>query len=268
MEGDREGGPLPPSNEAIGLVKSAERTVRILDVLAEARGSLTLAELQAVTGYPRSSLHALIRTLRELKWLEADESGSAFGIGPRALLCGTSYLDRDAALPDAVRSLEDLRTEIGRTTHYARLDGADIIYLATREAADTPRLFSRVGRRLPAHATALGKALLAELTAAEVDKLLPEPLATLTEHTTAGRETLHAELDKVRAQGYAVERGQSTPGTACVACVVGYRIPATDAISVTMPVEAATDEECARIAGAVRAHADTLALALRRQGIR
>lgn len=250
------------------LVKSAERTVHILDVLADARRSLTLAELQAITGYPRSSLHALIRTLRELRWLEADESGSAVGIGPRALLCGTSYLDRDPSLPDALLALEELRSKIERTTHYARLDGPDVIYLATRESAGSARLFSRVGRRLPAHATALGKALLAELTDAEVDALLPDAPAALTPHTVTDLKALHAELELVRNRGYAVEREQSTPGIACVASVVGYRIPATDAISATMPAEAATEQEFDRIGQTVRAHADRLAAALRRQGIR
>ena len=71
-------------------VKSAERTVKILETLAASPTKLTLSELQERMGYPRSSLHALVRTLRELKWVEADESGSAFGVGPHALLSGTA----------------------------------------------------------------------------------------------------------------------------------------------------------------------------------
>src|SRR5882672_3864921 len=87
-------------------VKSAERTVRILEALASSPARLTLAELQERLGYPRSSLHALIRTLRELKWVEADEGGSAFGVGPHALLSGTAYLERDPALSFAYETLE------------------------------------------------------------------------------------------------------------------------------------------------------------------
>src|SRR6187551_1615527 len=98
-------------------VKSAERTVAILETLAASPTRLTLSQLQERMGYPRSSLHALVRTLRELKWVEADESGSAFGVGPHALLAGTAYLDRDPALPLALQALEDLRAEIGYTVH-------------------------------------------------------------------------------------------------------------------------------------------------------
>src|SRR6059036_249016 len=151
----------PPS------VKSAERTVRILEALAASQQRLTLAELQRHTGYPRSSLHALVRTLRDLKWIEADASGSAFGVGPHALLSGTAYLDRDPALPYAYEAMEDLRSEVGHTTHYARRDGAHVLYLGSRDRRDSVRLFSRVGRRLPAHLTALGQSLLAALTADE-----------------------------------------------------------------------------------------------------
>jgi DNA-binding IclR family transcriptional regulator len=133
-----------PARE-VPAVKSAERTVRILETLAASPTKLTLAELQEKMGYPRSSLHALVRTLRELKWVEADASGSAFGVGPHALLSGTAYLDRDPALPYACEALEDLRAEIGHTTHYARRDGAYVLYLASRERRDSVRLFSRVG---------------------------------------------------------------------------------------------------------------------------
>ena len=60
------------------MVKSAERTVRILETLAASRETLTLSELQQRTGFPRSSLHALMRTLVELNWVETDSARSAF----------------------------------------------------------------------------------------------------------------------------------------------------------------------------------------------
>src|SRR4051794_11263562 len=94
-------------------VKSAERTVKILETLAASPTRLTLTDLHERMGYPRSSLHALVRTLRDLKWVESDEAGSAFGVGPHALLSGTAYLDRDPALRFAQETLEDLRAEIG-----------------------------------------------------------------------------------------------------------------------------------------------------------
>lgn len=251
-----------------GLVKSAERTVRILEALASSPGRLTLAELQEKTGYPRSSLHALVRTLRELKWVETDDTGSAFGVGPHALLSGTAYLDKDPALPFAWAALEDLREEVGYTVHYARRDAADVLYLASRESRESHLVVSRIGRRLPAHVTALGQVLLAELTPVEVDAILPDDLERLTEQTITDREQLHETLDTVRRRTWAVEHEQGTPGVACVACAVDYRIPATDAISCSMPAELAAGDELERVADAVQRQTRKLAVTLRREGIR
>lgn len=249
-------------------VKSAERTVKILETLAASPTRLTLSELQERMGYPRSSLHALVRTLRELKWVEADETGSAFGVGPHALLSGTAYLDRDPALRFAYETLEDLRTELGFTMHYARRDEAHVLYLASRESRDSVRMVSRVGRRLPAHVTGLGQALLADLTEAEVDALLPADLEPLTGSSIVDRAGLHAELDVVRKRGWAFEREQNTEGVACVAVAVGYRIPASDAISCSMPVHLAAGEQLEQVAEAVTRHTEALARTLRREGIR
>jgi DNA-binding IclR family transcriptional regulator len=267
----RTARPAPHASAAVNdasPVKSAERTVKILETLAASPTRLTLSELQERMGYPRSSLHALVRTLRELKWVEADESGSAFGVGPHALLSGTAYLDRDPALRFAYETLEDLRTEIGYTIHYARRDEAHVLYLASRESRDSVRVVSRVGRRLPVHVTALGQALLADLTEAEVDELLPGELAALTPNTITERSALHAELDVVRKRGWAFEREQGTEGVACVAVAVGYRIPATDAVSCSMPAHLATGDHLEMVAGAVTRHTEALARTLRREGIR
>jgi DNA-binding IclR family transcriptional regulator len=249
-------------------VKSAERTVKILETLAASPTRLTLSELQERMGYPRSSLHALVRTLRELKWVEADETGSAFGVGPHALLSGTAYLDRDPALRFAYEALEDLRTEIGYTIHYARRDDAHVLYLASRESRDTVRMVQRVGRRLPANVTALGQALLADLTEAEIDALLPADLQGLTPNSITDRAALHAELDAVRKRGWAFEREQNTEGVACVAVAIGYRIPATDAISCSMPAHLATPDHVDQVVTAVTKHTEALARTLRRDGIR
>ncbi|MFI5530023.1 IclR family transcriptional regulator [Kitasatospora sp. NPDC051853] len=249
-------------------VKSAERTVRILETLAASPTRLTVNDLQERLGYPRSSLHALVRTLRELKWVEADDTGSAFGVGPHALLSGTAYLDRDPALPYAQEALEALRDEIGYTVHFARRDDAYVLYLATRDSRENVRAVSRVGRRLPVHLTALGQALLADLTEQEVDALLPGELPAYTPQTITDRAALDATLAEVRDRGWALEREQGTVGVTCVSAAVPYRIPATDALSCSMPAAAATDKEVARVARAVTSHATALATTLRRHGIR
>jgi DNA-binding IclR family transcriptional regulator len=266
--GGRPVAHVPPDSGEMSPVKSAERTVKILETLAASPARLTLSQLQERTGYPRSSLHALVRTLRELKWVETDDAGSAFGVGPHALLAGTAYLDRDPALIFAYEALEDLRAELGYTVHYARRDENHVLYLASRESRDTVHVVSRVGRRLPAHLTALGQALLADLTTDEVTSLLPATLDSYTPNTITDRAALLEELDAVRQRGWAFEREQGTEGVACLAATVAYRIPASDAISCSMPAEVAKGNELKRVTAAVCARTQALAATLRREGIR
>jgi IclR family transcriptional regulator, acetate operon repressor len=171
-------------------------------------------------------------------------------------------------MPFATETLERLREETGFTVHYARLAGAEVVYLETRESRTSGHLISRVGRTLPAHATALGKALLAELSDAELAALLPARLAPLTEHTLTDRGALHDELGVVRERGYATEREEGTAGVACAAAAVPYRIPATDALSCSMPMDRVTEAEQHRIGAALREAATLLAMRLRRAGIR
>jgi DNA-binding IclR family transcriptional regulator len=259
---------MPQQQSDASTVKSAERTVRILETLAASPSRLTITELQERMGYPRSSLHALVRTLRELKWVESDEAGIRFGVGPHALLSGTAYLDRDPALPFALETMEDLRAEVGYTIHYARRDEGHVLYLASRESRGSSRLLSRVGRRLPAHITALGQVLLAQLTDTEVASLLPDELEKYTPHTITDKVSLMRVLEGIRLRGWAFEKEQGTEGITCVAASVDYRIPATDAISCSMPAHTVSDYELNRVAVAVDEHVQRLTITLRRNGIR
>ncbi|HEY0118285.1 MAG TPA: IclR family transcriptional regulator [Cellulomonas sp.] len=251
------------------LVKSAQRTVDVLELLSRAEGPLTVADLHRITGYPRSSLHQLVNTLLATGWLERDVERDQIRIGHRALLCGTAYLDRDPALPLAVAHLEAVREEVGYTAHFARLHGAHVVYLATRETLHPRRASSRVGRELPAHTTALGKVLLAELSDDEVAVVVgPDPLESITPRTHASLPSLAADLAQVRTQGYAVEVEENTLGLSCVAVAIAYRLPATDAMSCSMPLERATPEVIEHVAQVLVRHATELAAELRRHGIR
>ncbi|MFI6439385.1 IclR family transcriptional regulator [Streptomyces sp. NPDC050759] len=233
-------------------VKSAVRTVAVLELLA-ARGErpARLRELSEALGVPRSSMYALLQTLVECGWVRTDATGSLYSVGIRALLTGTSYLDSDLYVRAVRPYLDEASDALGETIHLARLDGSDVVYLATRESHEYLRTISRVGRRVPAHAGALGKALLAE----RADDELPlgdEPLRVLTANTHTARATLLADLAEVRARGYSVDREETVVGIAGFGFALRYDAPAVDAISCSVPVSRLTAEHERRIVAVMR----------------
>ncbi|NBE53529.1 IclR family transcriptional regulator [Streptomyces boluensis] len=233
-------------------VKSAARTVALLELLA-ARGEepSRLDELAAALDVPRSSMYELLRTLADCGWVRTDSTGSLYGIGIRALLTGTSYLDSDQHVRAIRPFLDEASDALGETVHLARLDGADVVYLATRESHEYPRTLSRVGRRVPAHACALGKALLAERPDAELP-LPAEPFTAYTGHTHTGRATLLADLAGVRERGYSVEREETVTGIAGFGFALRYASPAGDAISCSVPLARLTDDHQERVVAVMR----------------
>ncbi|MGY6018424.1 IclR family transcriptional regulator [Streptomyces spinosirectus] len=231
-------------------VKSAARTVELLELLA-ARGDrpARLQELADELGVPRSSMYALLQTLIGRGWVRTDITGSLYGIGIHALLTGTSYLDSDPRVRIVRPYLDEASDALGETIHMGRLDGRDVAYLATRESHEYLRTISRVGRRLPAHVGALGKALLAERDAEE----LPEgPYEAMTPHTHTGREALAADLDGIRARGYSIDREEGVLGIVGFGFALRYETPAQDAISCSVPVARLTPEHQERIVAVMR----------------
>ncbi|WP_461003214.1 IclR family transcriptional regulator [Streptomonospora sediminis] len=232
-------------------VKSAARTVELLEVLSELDRPATLRELAEHMGVPRSSLYALLQTLVGRRWVRTDPTGSLYAVGIRALLAGTGYIDSDPRAAMVNPHLDALSERLGETVHFARLDGADVVYLATRESRHYLRPFSRVGRRLPAHSTSLGKALLAERTDAEVDALLPAELPAVTAHTITDRAALFRELAAIRGRGYATDDGENVVGLRCIGTALGYDRPAVDAVSCSLPAARYTPEVAETAIGAL-----------------
>ena len=245
-------------------VKSAVRTVELLEYLSARHDDpARLREISDALDMPRSSAHALLRTLVAQGWVRSDPSGTLYGIGIRALLVGTSYLDNDPYLPLITPFLEELRADLDETFHLGRLDGIDIVYLATRESQQYTRVASRVGRRLPAYTTALGKALLAERFGAQRDEHVPSALRSLTQQTITDRVQLDHELDEVRVRGYACDNEENTEGLRCFAVPLRYCKPAQDAISASVPVDRLTPQRERDIIDALRTMGDKVSRVVR-----
>lgn len=231
-------------------IKSADRTVEVLEFLATQPKRLTLSEIQRALGVPKTSLYGLLRTLVARGWVTSDPRGITYGIGLGALRIGTAFLDRDPTVQATAALLAHLCRQFDETMHLARLDGAEIVYLASRESRHHSRERTLVGHRLPAHATALGQAMLSTRQWTDVEQILPVELARLTADTICDRAALKAVLAAALDRGWAREEGQNTPGLVCVAVPIPSAGPSTDAISSSIPASRADTDH---IDGIVRA---------------
>ena len=255
---DRDGG-------GIREVKSAARTVELLELLAANRlQPMKLRELSEEMGAPRSSMYALLRTLVDRGWVRTDPTGTLYSIGIQALLAGTTYLDVDPILRMVQPQIANLSVQLDETIHHGRLQGNDVVYLATHESTQYLRPISRVGRRLPAYATAMGKALLAECLHADGEaglvRHLPSILTPLTPSTVVDRSELRAQLEEAQRQGYAVDREENVPGIVCFAVALRFGGAHLDAISCSLPLERLQPGRQEAILHALRATKHTLEL--------
>jgi DNA-binding IclR family transcriptional regulator len=233
-------------------VKSAERTLALLERLAEATEPPTFAQLARHLRIPKSSLHALLKTLERNGWVELDVHNSHFSLGSRALAFAASYLHHDHGVRFVQDAMRQISADVGETVQFARLDGSDIIYLAQLPARHPVQLVSALGTRLPAHATALGKSLLAWLDEDELDNRLSFPLPALTDRTLTQRSELYEELRHVRAQGFAEDHEEAAQGLFCFAITVPSTGLPTDAISVSVPSFRLTENTRQQIVSVLR----------------
>jgi DNA-binding IclR family transcriptional regulator len=221
-------------------VKSAYRALDVLEAMAY--GPATLSELSRMLEIPKSSLHGLLRTLSDRGWVTATDGGTRFRLGVRALQIGARFVDEDELVAHVAPSLDRLAAATGETVQQARLDGDQVVYLAKRESAHPVRIISSIGSRLPAHATALGKALLAARDGAELRRILSPPLVALTERTLTEWGPLEASLAAARERGVAWDDEEVSSGLTCVAVAVpGAGLP-THAVSVSVPTFRLSDD--------------------------
>ncbi|MET8778447.1 IclR family transcriptional regulator [Nocardia sp. NPDC050713] len=213
-------------------VSMIERMTLILDAFDGATPTLTLLGLAERTGLPRSTVHRILDQMIRLRWLAHAPGG--YRLGMRTLELGGLAADHNEIRDVVSPLLHDLCQRTGMVGHLGVLDGREVLYLdkaGGRLAATIP---TRLGGRMPAHSTALGKALLATLEPSIVEASFRDRMPQLTARTVCDRGELHRELNRIRhRQGVAVDNEESVSGIACVAVPVRGRGAAVAALSLS-----------------------------------
>jgi IclR family KDG regulon transcriptional repressor len=235
--------------------KSAVRVLDIFEALAASPDGLGFSDLGRRLGLPKSSLHGLLAALTDRGYVVFDANQRTYVLGIRVWELGQAYSFHRDLLREARRVMEGIVAEVNETVQLATLDGTDNVYLDKVDCSHPIRLLSEVGKRLPAHATGLGKVLLAQLPPETVrSRLTGRALPAFTPRTITGRSSLLAELKTIRQQGFAVDDQEYTDGLRCVAVpICEHGGHATTALSASVPIMRASPEQLAQALRAVAA---------------
>ncbi|MBA3523995.1 MAG: IclR family transcriptional regulator [Geodermatophilaceae bacterium] len=226
-------------------VQSLDRALRLMEVMADAGGSLRLAEIEKATGLPLPTIHRLLRSLMHNGYARQDAS-RRYTLGPRLIRLG-EVAGRTLG-SWATPHLAALVVEIGETANMAVLEGDAVVYVAQVPSAHSMRMFTEVGRRVSAHCTGVGKALLSQLPDTEVRELLRRTgMPARTPRTLTDPAALLRELEEIRVQGWAVDDAEQEVGVRCVAAPI-TGAPARAAVSVSGPSGRLTAGRVAEIA--------------------
>lgn len=239
------------------LLESLRKGLAAIDAFTR-RASWSLAELTVELGQTKPTVFRILHTLEEVGFVRRQAEGR-YVPGPRMEQLGAATARQETLRWQALAPLQDLAAATGETAHVSVLhEGASVCV----QAAEGPRMLrmrALVGRRTPVHASALGKALLAQISAREVDAIVnAHGLAKLTPRTIVSRRALHAALAEVRVRGYAVDDEEIEIGLRCVAAPIPLA-GMVAAVGISAPADRLVAGRVAAVAAEVRAGAERIA---------
>ncbi|CAN5127674.1 IclR family transcriptional regulator [soil metagenome] len=238
-------------------INSVDNALKLLLMFRE-KHLIRVSEAGAALGVGRSTAHRLLAMLEYHGFIQQDPTTKAYRSGPALTEIGLAIV-RSMDIRDQLRPhLEQLRDDLGETVHLLVLEGTESMFLDSVESFKALRTSSRIGRSYPAHATAAGKALLAELPADQLAELYPA--GRLGPGSKKTRADLVRELELVRKLGYGSNRGETEPDVAAVAVAIpsSFGRP-TAAIAVSAPLSRLTERQEAAVAKRIAVVAQKLA---------
>ena len=223
-------------------VPGLERGLNILRLFSRSRRTISPPDMARELGIPRSTVFRLVQTLEEMGFLERLADGPGYALGAAVLTIGFEYLGSLDLVELADPVLARLRDRTGCSAHLAIRRGTDMIYLSRHASRAAISSSVNVGTALPAHATIMGRVMLADLSDDELRALYAgQPLARFTDQTPTSLARLRALLADDRRRGYVVSTAFFERGVSAAAAPVRDRTGrAVAAINVTA-VDAALD---------------------------
>jgi IclR family KDG regulon transcriptional repressor len=226
------------------IIQSLDRALKIMDLFDEQSPELKITEISARMGLHKSTVHSLLRTLQLHGYIDQNAETGKYKLGLKVLEKGQLVLRGMDIRTVARKHLEALSSRTGQTTHLVILDGKEGVYIDKVEGEKAAIRYSRIGRRVPLHSSAVGKVLLAYRKREDIEALLRNYTFTVqTPATIRDKDTLLQELERVREQGYAVDNQENEPGVRCGATPIRDHTGAVVAAMSISTVTSAVDDK-------------------------
>lgn len=227
------------------IIQSVDRAIQIIDFFTGPQSELGITEIAERMGLGKSTVYGLVNTLLQAGYLEQNVENKRYRLGLRLFELGSIVQSRMDVREIARPYLEELSKTFNMTVHMGIYRDWEMVYIDKVDSPNTRIVYSQVGKRAPMYCTGIGKAVLANMSTADIQYILrTQPLEMLTEHTLTESEQIMKELEEIRSRGYAVDNEEVELGLRCVAVpVYDYRKKPIAAISISSAAAYLNDEK-------------------------
>lgn len=248
-------------------LKSLVKVVAVLDCFSTSNRALSLAEICAETGFPRSTTHRLLASMREVGFVEQDRERDRYRLGVRLFEFGNIYLANLDLNREARGIVESLKRLTDQAIHLAVFDGLRAVVINRAEPTNEAGFPLTVIENAPAHCTSVGKAILAWQPEDVLARLAAVGFTRYTEQTIVDEAALRADLAATRERGYAIDDGEHQPGLRCVGAPIrNQHGKVFAAVSVSGPALQIRHEDVPGLASIVTYHANLISRRIGYQG--
>lgn len=200
----------------------AQKVMTILETLMADQESLDLREIALRTGIPKSTVHRILSSLEEDRWVLQNRGTRKYQPGARVLIFADSWRMNQALVLAAGDSMKTLVEETGETAVCAVPDGEQARCIHMIESPHALKFFFRIGGTLPLHAGAMGKVILAYSPSELQEQILSTSLKQCTKNTITDPAMLRRELKSIREKGYSVSVEEIDPGGTAVGAPIFF----------------------------------------------
>lgn len=245
-------------------VNSVARALDILDCLATHRGEVGVTEISHELGVHKSTVSRMLATMESRGYVSRNGANGKYCLGMRLVELASYRLEQIDLRSQARPFLEELVRATGETAHLAVFDQGKVVYVDKVDTPQTLMMRSKIGYRVFAHCTALGKAILAALPDETVERVIKEKgLPRFTPNTIVDPLALKEHLRRVRVQGYAIDDEEHEEGIRCAAAaILDHAGRVVGALSVSGPTLRVSRQDVETIGNLVKDSAMRLSASL------